>query len=801
MMQDLRYGWRQLKKSPVFTLTAVLSLGLGIGASVTMFSAFRAVFLRALPYRDAGQVIEIERHGVAGDTSGTTVADAEFLRRYGHALQSVEWVSPFEIATLSRVDEPANLWVRSVSRGLFPLLGSKPLLGRTLDASDYKSDAQPGVVLSYDTWQRYFRSDPRILEQQIFLSGEYPPGPVKAFRVVGVMPPDFVLPRAGIAAWLPDRTPVSDPLHAGVNIVARLRTGASLEEARAELQQLAPTLQRSYPPSERNWRFSLQQIGRSSIEDYRHAFSLLLAAAGFLVLIACLNVANLLLARGAARSDEFAIRGALGASRGRLVGQVLTESLGLAVLGGGLGVLLAYAGNRLLLLLIPRTFEIPRLGETRMDLVVLGFALLLTVLVGVLFGLAPALSFSSKRLASAPRQGRSSRAQAWPSHLLLMAEVAVSLMLLAGAVLMIRGFVRLANVNPGIRTAHVLTAGIPPGHTARMSKEQLVRRYRDLLATARQVPGVEQAALTSALPMGKIVVSLHIFLPGSTASGQINEFHAVSGGYFGVMGIPLLAGRLFHRFESPEDKGAVVINQEMAHEYWPGQNPIGQRLSSEAPPHAPDLTVVGVVGNVQHRSLAGKPVPEFYQAYQQYLGPTVGTTVVLRTFGDPRSVALSLRKAIHKFDPEQVIENEQTMETTVSETIGARRLITVLIGVFGALAFVLTLVGVYGVASYGISLRTREFGIRMSLGADRGQLIGMLLRQGLKRALLGVCAGAAGAWALARLMTGLVYGVPVRDPVSLAVAAMLLIAGALLAYYVPARRNTKIDPASVLRQE
>lgn len=364
---------------------------------------------------------------------------------------------------------------------------------------------------------------------------------------------------------------------------------------------------------------------------------------------------------------------------------------------------------------------------------------------------------------------------------------------------MMRGFVKLANVDPGFQTARVLAAGVPPGRAASLSRERLGQRYGEILQTAAAIPGVQQAALTSALPMGNIVVGLHVYLPG-TKDGRMPDFHAVSAKYFAVMGIPLLSGRLFNDANPHADKGAIVINRAMADQYWPGQDPIGQRLSRE-PGAPPSLTVIGVVGNTRRRSLSGDPVPEFYQAYQDYLGPAVGTTLVLRTFGNPNSVAASLRHAIHQSDPDQVIENEKTMEATVEQSIAMPRFYTMLLGVFALLALLLTLVGVYGVASYGVSRRQREFGIRMSVGADRRQLIRMIVRQGLRRALVGVFLGACGAWTLAHLLSGLVYGIPVKDPVSLSIAAAILLAGTLLAYYLPARKSTKVDPAQVLRQE
>ena len=578
-MRDLVYGLRRLRKSPVFTLTAVASLGLGIGAAVTMFSAFRSVFLRPLPYGKADQIVQIEKHGRRSDVSGTTLADLEFLRRHARSIESAAWSSGFESVTLSRVAEPVNLWVRGVSSELFPLLRSKPLLGRTLAESDFRPDAPPAVVLSYDTWRKYFHGDPQIIGRQIFLSEQFPKAAEGAHSVVGVMPRGFYFPQVEIAAWLPNRTPITDPLRVGVNMVARLRPESSIEQARSEVNRLVPALEHGYPQSERGWTLSVDRFGAGAVAEYRGAFALLLAAAGFLVLIACLNVASLLLARASARATEFAIRGALGATRGRLIGQVLTESVALATLGGGLGVGLAYAGNHLLLWLLPAYLGIPRLEETRLDVAVLGFSVLLTSLVGLLFGLAPAFTLSKNRLAGVDREGRSGGANSWWHSGLLIGEIGISLILLAGAVLMIRSFVRLASVNPGFRTAHVLTASVPPGHTAGLSRTQLVERYSEILNAARNVPGVEQAALTSALPMGNIVVGLHVYLPDSPAYARLIDFHAVSSEYFAIMGLPLLQGRLFRA-----DKGAVVINQAMADKYWPGQNAIGQRMSSEPRP-------------------------------------------------------------------------------------------------------------------------------------------------------------------------------------------------------------------------
>lgn len=792
--QDLRYGWRQLRRTPVFTTAAILSLGLGIGASVTMFSAFRAVFLRSLPYHHASRIVEIQKTAQHGYTPSLTAEDLQFLNRYAHSLQSTAAFGFFDTMTLSGVSEPADWWVRDVSAEFFPLLGARPLLGRTLSRSDFKRSAPLVTVLAYDAWNKYFHRDPNIVGRPIFLNGT-------SYVVVGVMPQGFIFPKAGTAAWLPNLTPATDARHTAAPAVARLRDGASLRQTRDELQRLTPDLLKYYSPSERSWRLRIDEIATRSIEAYRKAFWLLLGAVGLLVLIACLNVASLLLARASVRKGEFAMRSALGAGRVRLIGQVLTESLALAGLSGIVGLGLATLGNRLLLRLLPGSLNIPRMDETHLDGVVLAFAVLLTCCVALFFGMAPALVLSRNQFTRASSQRQVTEADGWRANGLLVGEIAVALILLTGSIVMLRGFVRLANVDPGFRTAHILTAMVPSGRGPRLTKEQLKQRYDRIVELAQNVPGVEQAALTSYLPLGSVGIQLQIYLPDlSSATYQI-DFHAVSPDYFRVMGIPLLQGRLFSRSNSGMDKGAVVINRTMAEQYWPGRNAVGQRLSGRPAPAAPDLTVVGVVGDTQHRSLGQAPVPEFYEDYHQYLGPAVGATLVLRTYADPRTVAASLRTAIHRFDPEQVVEREQTLTSMVEQTISAPRFYTALLTTFALLALILTLIGVYGVASYSTSLRKREFAIRMALGAERHELLGMVLRQGLLRAAVGIAVGLLGAFAFTRLLAGVVYGVSVRDPLSFGIAAASLATGALLAYYLPSRRSTKLDPAAVLRQE
>jgi putative ABC transport system permease protein len=795
MLQNLRFGWRQFKKSPAFSVTALLSLALGISASVTMFTAFRSVFLRSIPYRAADQIVDIEKIGQNGLTPAHTLADLEFFRMYAKTVQSFAGYAFFETATLTGTLDPADLWVRHVSAELFPLLGSRALIGRTFIASDYAKGAPATVVLSYNTWQKYFQGALTVLGRTIYLNQA-------GYVVVGVMPQGFYFPQQNISAWLPSTTAIGDPATTYTAIVGRLRPGGSIEQARSELDRLTPALLKVHPMAERNFYLRVERFTTRETEDYRAAFWLLLSASGFLALISCLNVASLLSSRAIARQGEFDIRRAMGARRRQLIAQLLTEGLLLGAASGVLGICLAYMANRLLLRLVPASLNIPRLEDARVDLYVLGFTVLLTLVVTISFGLAPALLLSSGTMSGSDRQARSSTRHSWTHRLLLMVEVAVALILLTGSVLMIRSFVRLTQVNPGFRAAHIFTAVVPPGHAARLSREALTKRYSEILRVAATVPGAEQAALTGFLPLGRIHIQLQVNRPGSSTTTPLQvDFHAVSAQYFEVMGIPLLAGRTFRSDDDPaRDKGALVINRAMAQLYWPGQNAIGQRLAGRAGGTL-DLTVIGIVGNTVGRSLKERPLPEFYESYRDYLGPAVGTTFVLRTYNDPASVAAALRQAIHKFDPEQVVTDERSLEAALDDSLAAPRFYTILLAIFAGLALFLGLVGVYGVASYAMSLRRREFGIRLALGAERRQLIGMLVREGLWQAMIGVTAGLTGALLLARFMTSLVFGISTRDPISFAAAGALLVAGAVAACYLPARRNTKLDPSRVLRSE
>ncbi len=698
----------------------------------------------------------------------------------------------FRYCDVSGGIDPANLYVRHVSRELFPLLGSRPLLGRTLAPSDFATDSPGVAVISYRAWQKDLNFDSHVIGRQMFIDG-------RSVTIAGVMPKEFeILPGPGIDAWLPGRDPQGDPLKAWLgSMIGRLRPGVTVEQARRELGRLMPALAAQYPPSERETQWTIENLGTEDAKEYRTAFLLLLAAVACLLLIGCLNVANLLLSRASGREAEFAVRTALGAARKRLIGQVLTESTLLAAVGGVCGIGLAIAGNALLRHFLPPDFGVHRLGQTHIDVQVLGLAVVITLLTGICFGIAPAFVLSKIAVAQSDRQARTIRSSSGRFSVFLACQVGLALLLLSGAILMIRSFVHLLNVDPGFRTSRVLVAGVPPPGSEHLSKDVLPRHYRSILQRVRSLPGIEDAALSTSVPLGRIEVSLIVDIPDRSRDPVMIAFEAVSSDFFKVLRIPLKLGRTFTEADGQRNTAVVVINEAMAQRYWPGRNPIGEKIGKA--PH--QLTIVGVVGNTKRRTLADKPVSELYQSYEQYLGPTVAATLVLRTFGDPRSVTASVRRAIHNFDPQQVVSNVQTMERQVENTTAEPRFYTILLLMFGALALTLTVVGVYGVASYTASRRTREMGIRMALGAERGALVSMIVRQGLGSVLAGLAVGIVGAWMAARFMAGMIYGVPARDPVSLSLAAVVLIIGAFLAYYLPARRTTRIDPATVLRHE
>jgi predicted permease len=789
MLSDIRFALRLLRKSPSFLVTATLSLALGIGATTTVFSAFRAVFLRPLPYADPERLVEIVKPVPEGRTVYPTAADLGFLRQFSQSFESLGSFGFFRAVTLSGGLEPANGTARIVEPDLFPTLGARPLLGRVFTAGDFEDGNPRAVLLSYKLWQQQFNGDRGVAGRQVMLDND-------SYSVIGVMQEEFQFPTSFFNMWIADREKVTDPLKTQRNLIGRLKPGVTVQQAQAELERMLPSLALSYPEARRHFRIRLDALSERDVRKYRAAFLMLCGAVGLLVLIACLNVANLVIARSVAREGEFAVRSALGAGRTRLMRQVMVESFVLAAAGGLLGVGLAYAGNRALLAWFPAHYQIARLDQARVDLTVLAFALGLTTCTAVVFGMWPALVLSRFSMREQGRTAtQSARRIRWRGGL-VVAEVALSLTLLIGAGLLIRSFVTLAHVDPGFRPDHVLTAMIPASAEVSKDKPKLVRRMTDILAVSQSLPGVRAAGIATAIPMGTVNVSITFSLPGHPGEEIGITYRAVSADYFRAMGMTLRLGRLF----SAQDDGAgppvAVVNEAFARKYWPGQMPVGQKLTGGR-----DLTVVGVVADTHSHLLSGPAEPELFCPYLQYLGPAPGAMVVLRTQGEPAAMASALRQAVHRVYPDQPVADVATMESRVADSMGEPRLYTALLGIFAGVALVLTAIGIYGVISYGVNHRTRELGIRMALGARRGDVLRFVMERGLTLILMGVAGGLAGAWVLSRYVESLLFGVTARDGVAFVLAPVVLVLVAGVACYLPARRATGIDPNRALRQE
>ncbi|HKD05499.1 MAG TPA: ABC transporter permease [Bryobacteraceae bacterium] len=787
MANDLRFALRLMRKSPAFFITAALSLALGIGATTTVFSAFRAVFLRPLPYTDPGRLVEIRKPSNDGRPDTTTVTDVAFLRQFSHSFESIGVHGFLRAMTMTGGSEPVNIVTTVVEKDLFPTLRPRAQLGRVFAASDFEEANPRGILLSNLAWQRDFQSDPAAVGRQVKLDND-------TYTIIGVMPREFQFPSSFPNAWIANRDGAIDPRTTARGIVARLKPGVTARSAQAELERMRPALARQYPESKRNFHIEVAQLGERDTVRYRSAFLTLCGAVGLLMLIACLNVANLVVARSVAREGEFAVRSALGANRGRLVRQVLVESLVLASVGGAIGLMLAWAGDRALLASLPPHHQIARLGETRLDAEALGFSVLLSFLTAVLFGISPAAVLSRFSMREIGRTATQSARRVFWRNGLVAGEVALSLVLLIGAGLLIRSFITLANVDPGFRRDHVLTMMMPAGAEFSKDKAALERRFTGILGTARAIPGVVSAGVATAVPMGTINISLNIELPEHPGVAISNDFKSISPGYLTTMGIPLRRGRMFTDRDDGKAPHVAIVNETFVRKYWPGIDPIGRRMGT-------DITVVGVVGDTRDEQLGVAAAPEFYQPYTQYIGPSLGAMLVVRTQDNPAALASSLRAAIHSAFPGQPVSDIATMETRVADSMAEPRLYSLLLAMFAAVALALTGVGVYGVVSYAVNHRTREFGIRMALGAQSSDVLAHVMRGGLGTVLLGCACGIGGAWLLRTWVASLLYGIGPADPIAFTVAPALLLMIAAAACYIPARRGTSIDPNVALRTE
>ena len=811
LWQDLRYGVRSLKKNPGFTTVAVLTLALGIGANTAVFSIINAVLLRSLPFQDAKQMV------VLGQIS-PLVRDRLSVASY---LNLVDWREQSDVfagmaiyrtlgLTLTGAEEPIPLHGAMVSANLFPLLGVTPTLGRAFIPDDDQPGGKQTAMLSYGLWQQRFGADRGILGRTLILNGQ-------SFDVIGVMPPNFTYPVQvdPIELWISTaldaaRTGEGQPMTArGYNsylAVARLKPVVTLAQARSEMDAITNRLAQQYPDNNTNVRVGVVPLLETIVRDVRPILLVLLGAVCCVLLIACVNVANLLLARAAVRQNEIVMRVALGASRWRIVRQLLTESMLLALAGGAAGVLLALLGAKLLIAAAPPV--VPRLHEARPDLPVLGFTVLISIATGILFGLVPALNATRLDLTEVIKQGARGTSEAVRGKrlrsLLVVTEIALALVLLVSAGLLVQSFRRLRQVDPGFNPVHVLTIDLRLTGQRYSELPLMADFYRQLIAQVDTLPGVLSASTVSGLPLSGNDASTGFDIEGRpTPRGQIpiGRIRIIGLEYFSTMGISIRKGRDFSPRDDFKAPGVVLINETLAQQYFAGEDPIGQRIKPSYRLRDGDSVkqIIGVVSDVKHKDLSSNAEPEIYLAHAQ--SPSNSTTLLVRTSGDPSSVAGSVRQKIKALDKNVLISRTRTLEEYVAASTLSSSFVSLLAATFAGVALLLTMVGLYGVMSYTVAQRTHEIGIRIALGAQMKDILRLVIGNGMTLVLVGVAIGLSGAFALTQLMTSLLFGVTPIDVPTFVTVSILLLAVALFACYIPARHAMKVNPLIALRYE
>ena len=805
LLQDIRFAVRLLLKRPGFTLIAILTLALGIGANSAIFSVVHAVLLRPLPFKDPSRlVLVIEK----SKYPTITVSYQNYLdwRDQSHAFESMEAMYNTNL-TLTGKGDPERLPTRMVTAGFFPLLGVTSAIGRNFSQEEDHAGGTPVAILSYGLWQRRFGGASSVLGTAVTLDA-------KTYTVIGVLPPSFqffqpvdvFLPFHPWAATLPD----DRNWHPGILPVARLKPGATMEQARVEMQTISKRLEEQYPIYNTGCSSDVILVHDQLVQNSRPALLLLLGAVGFVLLIACVNVANLLLARAASRGREVAIRTALGASRTRVVRQLLTESILLSLSGATVGLLLAWVS--LGPLLNVATGTLPPIGAISLDGWVLAFTAGIAVVTGLLFGIVPALRTANLALRETLNEG-SRGSTAGPGHhrlrnALLCVEISLAMLLLVGAGLLLRSFDRLQDVAPGFPTDHLLIADIPLARGAYAKPEQRYEFYDRVVESARNLPGVRAAGAATFLPVSGGGSIIHFNITGrpprSPSDFTAAGYRAVTPGYLETLGVPLLSGRELSKSDIETAPAVVVINSSMAHIYFPNENPLGKRMQLGATPEkdVPTMEIVGVVGDVRP-GLGLDPQAEMYLPYRQadQLLPVFSLSVVLRTATPPLPQTAALRSAVSQIDPSTPLVNVRTMETNMAASVSQPRFRAWLIGIFAALALVLAGVGVYGVMSYSVTQRTSEIGVRVTLGARPEDVFRTVVGEAVRLALLGVFIGFAAATALTRLLKSFLFGVSAYDPITLVGVALILTFVATAAAFFPARRAMKVDPMVALRYE
>jgi predicted permease len=798
--QDLRFGARMLLKQPGFTLIAVLTLALGIGANTAVFSIVNAVLLRPFPYKEPERLVILREKIYGGVNSSVSYLNFADWRSQSALCDSIVATRANESFNLTGAGEPERLQGRLVSAEFFSTLGIGPLVGRDFLPEEDRPGAPPAVILSYEFWRRRFGDDPSVIGKQITLNNQ-------GFTVVGVTPPNF---KFGMEADV--TVPIglqaerftargADP---GVSPVARLKPGVSVKQAETELNLIAARLEQQYPESNKGRRALVTPLYEIFVGDVRQPLLILLCSVGLVLLIACANVANLLLARSSSRQKEMAVRAALGASRATIIRQLLTESVLLAASGAVLGILLAFWGTSFIAAQLPD--GIPRLQEARVDSPVLVFTLAVSLLTGLLFGLAPALQASRPNLSEGLKEGErgSSGRRHWMRNVLVVGEVALTLTLLVGAGLLIQSFRRVLQVDPGFEPRNLLMMQISVNNP---DGQQIASFFEQLQQNVRKLPGVKSVAVSNGIPFGSANRPIFIIEGRPDTENKPSGIrYTVSPDYFQTMGIELIKGRLFTPQDNRDSPRVIVIDEALARLYFPNEDPIGKRLKQG--PNSPSLEIVGIVRHVEQDSLDGQaPVSaQFYTNFNQIslqglpnnvrrINLLVGAEV------EPLSLATAVRAQIAALNKDQAVFNVRTMEQVLAQSIAPRRFSMMLLTVFSVVALALASLGIYGLMSYAVAQSTREMGVRMALGAQASDVLKLVVGQGMTLALAGVALGLVASLALTRTMNNLLFGVSATDPLTFTAIALLLTVVALLACYVPARRATKVDPLVALRCE
>jgi putative ABC transport system permease protein len=801
LVQDIRYGIRMLVKAPGFTVVAIIALALGIGANSAIFSLVNAVLLRDLPYKTPDSLLMVWENDTQEGNPRNAVAPANLIdfRARNEVFDRLEFYTQPSGITLTDDSEPERVEIAGVSAGLLSVLGTEPMLGRNFLPEEEVPGANRVVIITHGLWQRRFGSDPNFIGNTLKLDG-------LAFSVVGVLRPDFVLPEE-VQVLSPKPITPKDAVNREqhyLRVIGRLKSGASLAQANANMASIAGQLEQQYPESNTGRGATLITVKEQFVGDIRVALIVLFGAVAFVLLIACTNVANLLLARGAARQKEMAIRMALGASRGRVIRQLLAESILLSILGGGVGLLVAVWGSSLFLSLGPASLV--RVGRIGIDPLVLVFTLTLSLLTGVVFGLLPAFQVSKPNLNEVLKEaGRGSTEGLRLNRLgrfLVISELGLSVALLVGAGLMVKSFVRLQEINPGFDSNNILTLQISLPSTRYREPQQVSGFYRQLTERVEALPGVKLAGVVSRLPLAGDRATTSLIIEGRPQSvGELSEAHyrVITPSYFRVLGIPLLRGREFTEQDSQSTPAVVMINQNLARTYWPDENPVGKRVRTSPNSDSPWYSIVGVVGDARNFGLDAEARHEIYASYLQ--DPSARARLVIRTASDPERLVGAVRGEVQAIDKDLAISQVSTMETLIANSVSQRRLNILLLSIFAGVALILASIGIYGVISYSVSQRTHEMGIRLALGARPLDIIKLIVTQGAKLAIIGVAIGLAVAFALTRVLVSLLYGVSATDPVIFLAMSGLLVAVALLACYIPARRAAKVDPMVALRFE